>query len=139
MTLTDVILIVLWALIFNLYMKMFPKSECCLYMRYSGVPFTGKRLIHGEDKYQICGAVHIRIGIKRIMEMAEDYDAVIIGDVPSHEENCLMKECFGSSISILVPKSNILLSSSAELNIFDSPLYLSRNEDLKVEQKFLKG
>ena len=93
-----------------------------------------------EDKYQICGAVHIRIGLRRIMKMAGDYDAVIIGDVPSHERNCLMKECFGASIrSYTVPKiSDILLSSSVELNIFDSPLYLSRNEDLKVEQKFFK-
>ena len=68
------------------------------------------------------------------------YTHLIIGDVPSHERNCLMKECFGSSIrSYTVPKiSDILLSSSAELNIFDSPLYLSRNEDLKVEQKFFK-
>lgn len=141
MTLTDVILIVLWALIFqSVYEKMFPKKRMLLV--YGDIPafHLQEKINSREDKYQICGAVHIRIGIKRIMEMAEDYDAVIIGDVPSHERNCLMKECFGSSIrSYTVPKiSDILLSSSAELNIFDSPLYLSRNEDLKVEQKFFK-
>lgn len=141
MTLTDVILIVLWAFIFQaVYEKMFPRKRMLLV--YGDIPafHLQEKINSREDKYQICGAVHIRIGIKRIMEMAGDYDAVIIGDVPSHERNCLMKECFGSSIrSYTVPKiSDILLSSSVELNIFDSPLYLSRNEGLKVEQKFFK-
>ena len=38
-----------------------------------------------------------------------------------------------------VPKiSDILLKSSIELNLFDSPLLLSRNEGLTIEQQFIK-
>lgn len=141
MTLADVVMIVVWALIFQtVYKRMFPRKRMLLV--YGDIPafHLQEKINSREDKYQICGAVHIRNGIRQIMQIAEEYDAVIIGDIPSHERNQLMKECFGvSKRSYTVPKiSDILLSSSAELNIFDSPLYLSRNEDLKIEQKFFK-
>lgn len=141
MTLVDVVMIVVWALIFQtVYKRMFPRKRMLLV--YGDIPafHLQEKINSREDKYQICGAVHIRNGIRQIMQIAEEYDAVIIGDIPSHERNQLMKECFGvSKRSYTVPKiSDILLSSSAELNIFDSPLYLSRNEDLKIEQKFFK-
>ena len=52
-----------------------------------------------------------------------------------------MKRCYANNIrSYTVPKiSDILLRTSVELNIFDSPLYLSRNIDgLPWDQAFLK-
>lgn len=141
LTAADIILIVIWAAVFQaVYGKMFPRKRMLLV--YGDIPafHLQEKINSREDKYQICGAVHIRMGVNRIMELAREYDAVIIGDVPSHERNRLMKECFGASIrSYTVPKiSDILLNSSAELNIFDSPLYLSRNDGMKIEQKVLK-
>ena len=52
-----------------------------------------------------------------------------------------MKRCYAENIrSYTVPKiSDILLRSSVELNIFDSPLYLSRNIDgLAWDQALVK-
>ena len=74
------------------------------------------------------------------MKLAVNYDAIIIGDVPSHERNLLMKLCFKESIrTYSVPKiSDILIRTSSELDIFDSPLLLSRNEGLQIEQRFVK-
>ena len=65
----------------------------------------------------------------------ELYDAVVIGDMPSHERNLLLKYCYISGIrSYSVPKiSDVLLRSSDELNLFDTPLLLSRNMGLSVE------
>lgn len=64
----------------------------------------------------------------------------MIGDIPSEQRNHLMKECFARSIrTYSVPKiSDILIRSSVELNLFDSPLLLSRNIDLTVEQQWMK-
>lgn len=141
LTIIDIGLVVVWAVIFHaVYGKMFPRKRMMLV--YGDIPafHLQEKISSREDKYQICGAAHIRVGVERIMELAKDYDAVIIGDVASHDRNRLMKECFGASIrSYTVPKiSDILLRSSNELNIFDSPLYLSRNEDLRIEQKIMK-
>ncbi|WP_321016573.1 sugar transferase, partial [Hungatella effluvii] len=73
-------------------------------------------------------------------ESASSYDAVIIGDVPAHERNLLMKEFFNRSVrTYTVPKiSDILIRTSSDLDIFDSPLLLSRNEGLQIEQKLVK-
>ena len=70
------------------------------------------------------------------MKLAPNYDAVIIGDIPSHERNQLLKQCFGRGIrTYTVPKiSDVINRSSDDLNLFDTPLLLSRNEDLKIEQ-----
>ena len=53
----------------------------------------------------------------------------------------MVKLCYANNIrSYTVPKvSDILLRSSVELNIFDSPLYLSRNCDgLALDQAVIK-
>lgn len=70
------------------------------------------------------------MGLERIIKLAESYDGVIIGDIPARARNQLMKLCYSKNIrSYTVPKiSDILLRTSVELNIFDSPLYLSRND-----------
>lgn len=141
MTVIDVLLIVAWAFIFQaIYGKMFPPKRMLLVYGDITAFHLQEKINSREDKYQICGAIHYKEGEKQIMEAARQYDAVIIGDIPSHDRNLLMKECFGASIrSYIVPKiSDILLRTSDELNIFDAPLYLSRNEDMKIEQKFIK-
>ena len=93
-----------------------------------------------EDKYELAGAIPYTCGVEKIVKMMKDYDAMIIGDMPAHERNLLMKLCFGEGIrTYTVPKiSDILLRSSSELNIFDSPLYLSRNDSLLIEQRIMK-
>lgn len=65
---------------------------------------------------------------------------IIVGDIPSHERNVIIKYCFDHSIrTYSVPKiSDILLRSSDELNLFDTPLLLSRNMGLSIEQQFVK-
>ena len=74
------------------------------------------------------------------MCIRDRYDAVVIGDMPSHERNLLLKYCYISGIrSYSVPKiSDVLLRSSDELNLFDTPLLLSRNMGLSVEQEWMK-
>ena len=63
-----------------------------------------------------------------------------MGICPSHERNQLLKYCYAAGVrSYSVPKiSDVLLRSSDELNLFDTPLLLSRNMGLTVEQHFLK-
>lgn len=141
MTLVDTLLVIMWTVIFHaFYSRLFPRRRMLLV--YGDIPafHLQEKINSREDKYQICGAVHINEGVDTIMGMAGQYDAVIIGDIPSHERNLLMKECFSHCIRIYtVPKiSDILLRTSDELNIFDSPLYLSRNGGLKIEQRFAK-
>ena len=77
---------------------------------------------------------------EEIKQKINENDAVVLGDRPSHERNLLLKYCYESEIrTYSVPKiSDILLRSSDELNLFDTPLMLSRNIGLSIEQRWIK-
>ena len=131
MTIVDLAVVLVWALVFKkLYGALFPKRR--LLLVYGKMPTFHliNRIGTRDDKYEIAENVSIDMGLERIVKQAEDYDGVIIGDIPARARNQLMKLCYARNIrSYTVPKvSDILLRTSVELNIFDSPLYLSRND-----------
>lgn len=141
MTAADIVVIVIWAYVFQyVYSRLFPKKRMLFVYGERPAFHLMDKINSREDKYELAGAISYTCGIEKIMKMMKDYDAMIIGDMPAHERNLLMKRCFGEGIrTYTVPKiSDILLRSSAELNVFDSPLYLSRNDGLQIEQRIIK-
>ena len=139
--LAQIIVAVVWAFGFQfVYSRMFPQRRMLLVYGERPIFHLMQKISTREDKYQICNIIHYGEGIDAIMELVHNYDAIIIGDIPSHERNQLLKMCFGKGIrTYTVPKiSDILNRSSDDLNLFDTPLLLSRNEDLKIEQLFCK-
>lgn len=141
MTVIQVLAVIVWAYIFQwLYQKIFPPKRLLLVYGERPVFHLMEKINSREDKYYLAGAVHIQRGVRKIMETAGEYDAVIIGDVPAHERNLLMKMFFYLSVrTYTVPKiSDILIRTSSDLDIFDSPLLLSRNEGLQIEQVIVK-
>jgi len=113
-----------------LYASMFPKRKLLLIYGKKPMFHLVNRIDTRDDKYEIAENMSIDMGLERIIKLAESYDGVIIGDIPARARNQLMKLCYSKNIrSYTVPKiSDILLRTSVELNIFDSPLYLSRND-----------
>lgn len=142
MTGVDWLLVMLWAFAFiKLYTFMFPRRRLLLVHGEKPMFHLMDRIYTREDKYEIAEKVSIKEGIEFVMEQARKYDGVIVGDIAVRERNRLLKQCYGHNIrTYAVPKiSDILLRTSDELNIFDSPLYLSRNYDgLTLDQMFVK-
>ncbi|WP_353097094.1 sugar transferase [Tissierella praeacuta] len=142
MTGVDWLLVMLWALAFvKLYTFMFPRRRLLLVHGEKPMFHLMDRIFTREDKYEIVEKISIKEGIEFVMEQAVKYDGVIVGDIAVQERNRLLKQCYGQNIrTYAVPKiSDILLRTSDELNIFDSPLYLSRNYDgLTLDQMFVK-
>lgn len=142
MTCIDLLVVLLWALAFiKLYAVMFPRRRLLLVHGVKPMFHLMDRIYTREDKYEIAEKISINEGIEMVMEQALKYDGVIIGDIAVQERSRLLKQCYGQNIrTYAVPKiSDILLRTSAELNIFDSPLYLSRNYGgLTMDQMFVK-
>lgn len=142
MTIVDLILVMMWAFAFKkIYIMLFPRKRLLVVYGKNPMFHLINRIDTRDDKYEIAATVAIDSGIERIVKQAENYDGIIIGDIPARARNQLMKLCYGRNIrSYTIPKiSDILLRSSVELNIFDSPLYLSRNYDgLAWDQVFFK-
>ena len=70
----------------------------------------------------------------------DECNAVVIGDISVEERTPLIKFCYGQSIRVyLLPKiSDVILMGAEELHVFDSPMLLTREYSLSIEQRFIK-
>lgn len=141
LTVGEIAFIVIWTMVFQvIYRNLFPPRRMLFVEGDRKDYHLMDKMNAREDKYQICEVISYKKGISYIKQRMEDYDAVVIGDMPSHERNLLLKHCYISGIrSYSVPKiSDVLLRTSDELNLFDTPLMLSRNMGLSIEQEWIK-
>ena len=81
------------------------------------------------DKYKITGEMSCNEPLGKIVKELENYDAVLINDVPSEIRNDIVKACFATDKRVyFTPKiADILIKGSEEVNLFDTPLYLCKN------------
>ena len=81
------------------------------------------------DKYSITGEMSCNEPLEKITKELENYDAVLINDVPAEIRNDIVKACFATGKRVyFTPKiSDIIIKGSEEVNLFDSPLYLCKN------------
>lgn len=132
---------VLWIVAMRgVYAKLYPPHEMLLiYGDISPKALIGKLQSRG-DKYRVKETMNLNAGIGRILEKIPEYESIIIGDIPSHERNLFLKYCFAYGIRCYsVPKiSDIMITSAAEIDLFDSPLLLFRNQGLTFGQGFCK-
>ena len=93
-----------------------------------------------RDRYVIAETVMADAPLDLIEEKIDLYDAVLINDVPSELKNKVLKYCFDRQKRVyFTPKiSDIIVKESDELNLFDSPLYLSRNVGFSTAQRAVK-
>ena len=137
----DMVIIYFWTLLTNyIFQKLFPPRNMMLI--YGNRPSLSlmSKMNKRKDRYKICEVMNINSGIKNIKEKINQYDGIIICDVPSGMRNELLKYCYGISIRVyLTPKiSDILARSADEINLFDTPLLLVRKGEMNIEQQFLK-
>ena len=141
MTVVQLLIALIWTFLFQqIYRILFPPRRMLLVCGDRPAFHLMEKIHSREDKYYLETAIHIGVGIKAILEEAKKYDALIIGDIPAKDRNALLKKCFEQDIrTYTVPKlSDILIRTSQELDIFDSPLLLSRNDGISDLQRFIK-
>ena len=85
------------------------------------------------DKYTIVKSIPYE-DEESISREIVNYDAVLINDLPDRQENRIIKMCFKQDKRVyFTPKlSDILVKGSEELNLFDTPLYLRRNNGIPL-------
>ena len=137
----DMTIIAMWTNIYAMiYQQMFPPRRLLLvYGQPHALELLGK-LRQREDRYKIEKIISVEIGEEAILTMADQYDGVILCDIPTPVRNYILKDCFQKSIRVyMTPKiSDILVRNSTEMHTFDTPLLLSRNNGLTWEQQFGK-
>lgn len=128
------------------YRRIFPPRKLLLIHGERSTEELCSKFATRKDKYVITKKVNVREGydalcreILRCYE-SDECNAVVIGDISVEERGPLLKFCYGQSIRVYVlPKiTDVIMSASEELHVFDSPLLLTREYSLTVEQRFVK-
>lgn len=141
MTGIDLVIVVVWVVAMRwVYTRLYPPRQMLMiYGEHNPIDLRDK-LETREDKYAIKEMVPISLGLDKIKEKIDGYSAVVIGDLPSHERNVLLKYCFEKDTRCYsIPKlSDIMLRNADDIHLFDTTLLLSRNLRLTAEQLFFK-
>lgn len=123
----------------QLYIAIFPPLKL-LQINGDYTNHLKKKISNRSDKYIVQEEISIHADEKEIFAKMGQYDAVLLNDIPNESRKKLLKYCFEKDIPVYyTPKiQDILVKSSDEITLFDSPLFLSKNIGLNFEQAFVK-
>lgn len=125
----------------GVYRRIFPPRKLLLIYGERSIDDILNKFSTRKDKYRVEKCMNISQGIQAIeKEAAGGYDAVVLWDIPTQDRNILLKFCYGLSIRVyMMPKiTDVLIQGSAQLHLFDTPIFLTREYSLTVEQRAVK-
>ena len=98
------------------------------------------KISNRSDKYEVCEEISIHENLDVVYGRIEQYDAVLLNDIPNKYRKEILKHCFENDIPVYyTPKiQDIMVRGSDEINLFDSPLFLARNVGMTTAQAFAK-
>lgn len=137
----ELIFILPWVYVVRkLYAWLYPPRQMLvIYGQYPPDDLIAK-INTRKDKYNICASVSYEVGYETLYPMILKYNAVVLCDLPSKARNQIMKYCYQESVRTYVtPKiSDVLLRGADDIHLFDTPLLLSRNHGLSIDQRIVK-
>lgn len=141
-TVIQVLIAGVWTGICNtVYRKVFPPREMLLVHGERDIEDILRKFASRKDKYKIVKCIDIKEGLPRLEEeIIKGYGAVVLWDIPTEERNRLLKYCYSRFIRVyMMPKiPDVLIKGSDQLHLFDTPILLTREYALKIEQRAAK-
>lgn len=142
MVILQAIWIVIWINISSLiYKNVFPPRKLLLVHGDRPIEDILMKFKSRKDKFIVSKCMHIDKGVDAVRKEAlERYDAVVLWDISVEDRNKILKFCYGQSIrTYIMPKiPDVILKGAEELHLFDTPLLLTREYCLTIEQRFMK-
>ena len=137
----DLAIVLLWAILMRyVYAILYPPHEMLLVYQDIDPKHLMEKLDKRPDKYVIKDKIRINGNVEDILPRLDGQESVIIGDVPSHERNAIIKYCFEKQIRCYgLPKiSDIMIRYSDDIDLFDTQLLLFRNAGLSYRERLAK-
>ncbi len=142
MTFLQVVVGALWGMASSvIYHRLFHARRLLLIHGDRSTEAIEQKFGSRADKYKVCASVSYREGEEAVRsKIMSGYDAVVIWDIPARERNSLLKFCYGKGVRVyIMPKiSDVILSGAEMLHVFDTPILLTREYSLKMEERFIK-
>ena len=141
-TILQMMIAAAWSWICNaIYRRVFPPRDMLLVHGERDIKDILRKFASRKDKYNIVKCIDIKEGLMKLeMEINKGYGAVVLWDIPTKERNRLMKYCYSRSIRVyLMPKiPDVLIKGSDQMHLFDTPILLTREYAMTIEQRVVK-
>ena len=141
MTVIQVVIITVYSFCMDmLFKKLFPPHKITvLYQEYDPSDML-RKVKTRRDRYRIKDVVSVDREWSELVNIIDNSQAIMIYDVHSELRNKIVKYCYEKDVRLYItPKiSDVLIRSSENIHLFDTPLLLLRNNGLRFEDRLLK-
>ena len=141
LSLVQTAFIILWAyLTRKTYVRLYPPRRLLLiYGKYPYEHIISKMNGHG-NRYDICEKISIFEDMSEIERLILKYRGVVLADLPDERRNTVIKYCSSNAIRVYVtPKiSDIMCRGAEDVHLFDTPLFLIRNNGISLDKLIVK-
>lgn len=142
MTAAQLIFNLIWVFVSDAFYKMvFPPRELLLVHGERSIEDILFKFNTRKDRYIIAKCMNISEGYEAIQkEVLERYAGIVLWDIPTTDRNELMKFCYQHSIRVyMMPKiPDVIVMGCEKMHLFDTPILLTREYALRIEQRFIK-
>ncbi len=135
------IVAIVWVFIVKfILLKLYKPLPMLLISDNSNIDKLMYKFSERKDIYNIVEYIDCDRPLKEIKEKCDKFYNVIVGDIKSETRNDILKYCFNVSNNIyIMPKlSDIIVKNSRIMNIFDTPFYVSNNDDIGIINNIVK-
>ncbi len=125
----------------KLYKRFFPPKRLLFISGDRPTEEILRKFETRKDKYNIVKCVYENRGQEQLeQEIIDGYDGVILWDIDTALRNRLLKFCYSKGVRIyMMPKiPDIMIKGSDQLHLFDTPILLTREYSMTLEQRFIK-
>lgn len=124
----------------GLYRRLYPPRKVIMIYGERPVAALMNKINSRADCFEIGECIKVQENIDILKDKIMRYQGVVICDLPSQVRNELLKFCYAHSVRVYsTPKiSDIIIRSAESMHYFDTPLLLSRNDGLTIEQAAIK-
>lgn len=131
-----------WTLVSHkLYQRFFPPKQLLFISGGRPTEDILKKFDTRRDKYNIIKCAAESEGPEALeREIVSRYDGVVLWDMDTAIRNRLLKFCYSRGIRVyMMPKiPDIMIKGSDQLHLFDTPILLTREYAMTIEQRAVK-
>ena len=125
----------------KVYQRLFPPRKLLLIYGERPIQDIMGKFASRPDKYDIVKSMNLTEGLPAIYdEITAGYGGIVLWDIPTSVRKDLLKYCYSKYIRVyLMPKiSDVIIRGADPVHLFDTPIFLTREYSMTIEQRIVK-
>jgi exopolysaccharide biosynthesis polyprenyl glycosylphosphotransferase len=125
----------------RLYFRLYPAREVAVVYSQRALALNIiAKMAQNKDRYRVCVAISEEEGYDRIISSIARYASVMFCDIDENLRYKLFSHCSleGKRVYVVPSFQDVLMRSSHLTQLFDTPVFYSKNSGISTEQAILK-